>query len=191
MTGQIVELVLDESKWLFASMLFAAILVVVLVARQAGERRSRRRLVLWAMNMFYGCLIGTMALGHLVAVTIKASQGTLSGSAWPLYLLGLGLAIPSWWLVSRAGRSPKDDGLGRTGAPVLNIWLGLSLLALGLHNWVLAAPAGLNVAYQYHTRRRVGWLIMAVATVGYLGLFIGSLVFLASGQSFEQFSGLE
>ena len=61
---------------------------------------------------------------------------------------------------------------------------------LGLHNVPLAAPAALNLAYQFHTRRAVGWTIVTVAVVANLALFAGSLVFLASGQSFEEFSGM-
>lgn len=35
----------------------------------------------------------------------------------------------------------------------------------------------------------VGWAIVGLALVANVGLFIGSLIFLASGQSFEEFSG--
>jgi hypothetical protein len=51
-------------------------------------------------------------------------------------------------------------------------------------------PAGLNLAYHFHTRRAVGWAIVSIALAADLALFAGALVFLASGQSFEQFSGM-
>jgi hypothetical protein len=37
----------------------------------------------------------------------------------------------------------------------------------------------------------VGWAILYIAVVVNGGLFVGSLIFLASGQSFEQFTGIE
>jgi hypothetical protein len=36
-----------------------------------------------------------------------------------------------------------------------------------------------------------GWAIVGVAVVLNVGLFLASLVFMASGQTFEQFSGIE
>jgi hypothetical protein len=36
----------------------------------------------------------------------------------------------------------------------------------------------------------VGWTIVGLAVLVNLGLFVGSVVFLASGQSFEQFRGI-
>jgi hypothetical protein len=39
------------------------------------------------------------------------------------------------------------------------------------------------------SRRLVGWTIVGAAVVVNFGLFIASLIFLASGRSFEQFSG--
>jgi len=47
------------------------------------------------------------------------------------------------------------------------------------------------MGYHLHSRRVVGWAIVSMAVVVNLGLFIGSLIFLASGQSFEQFRGIE
>jgi uncharacterized membrane protein len=81
-------------------------------------------------------------------------------------------------------------GEGRWPTAALNAWLGIFLVAFGLHNFPLAAPAALNLAYQFRARRAVGWAILTVAIAANLALFTGSLVFLASGQSFEQFSGM-
>ena len=100
----IVEFLLDDRRWLFTSMLLSTIAVVVSLADDACTACLHRLEILWAMNLFYGCMIGTMALGHLTAVTVKTVQGTLEGSLWMLYPLGLALAIPAWWLAFRAER---------------------------------------------------------------------------------------
>jgi len=181
----IVALILNESRWLFAAMLVSMVAVGIAVARLRRSGLAGQRVIATAMSMFYGCLIGVMGSGHLLAVTIKLFQGNLDGTPWPLYALGLVLALPSWWLVLCATHGP-----GRK-VVALNAWVGGALLVLGVHNAPLAAPALLNIAYRYHSRRVVGWLILAATVAIYLALLIGSLVFLASGQSFEQFQGME
>jgi hypothetical protein len=45
--------------------------------------------------------------------------------------------------------------------------------------------------YQTHTRPLVGWGTVTVALVLNVLLFIGALVFMASGQTFEQFQGMQ
>ena len=72
----------------------------------------------------------------------------------------------------------------------LNTALALALLVLGLHNLPLAAPALLNIGYQLHARPAAGRVILGLAVLVNLGLFIGSVLFFASGQSFEQLSGM-
>jgi hypothetical protein len=37
----------------------------------------------------------------------------------------------------------------------------------------------------------MGWAIVGTAVIVNVGLFIGSLIFLASDQSFEQFGGID
>ena len=74
---------------------------------------------------------------------------------------------------------------------VLNVWLAVTLVALGVHNLPLAAPALFNIGYHLHSRRVVGWAFLSMAVVLDAGLFVGSLIFLASGQSFEQFRATE
>ena len=85
----------------------------------------------------------------------------------------------------RAARLAGEEAPWRRRTAELNVWLGICLLALGLHNAPLAAPAALNIAYLFHSRRAVGWTIVTATVVLNLALFIGSVVFLASGQSFE------
>ena len=190
MIDRLLVLALDESKWLSTAMLLSIIAVTVLLRQQRRQGLAARLRILEALNLFYGCMIGIMSFGHLFAVTVKLIQGTLAGSPWMLYALGLVLAIPAWWLALRAGKFVK--ALERWGARMLalNAWLGVCLLALGFHNWPLAGPAALNIAYQLHSKRAVGWAIVTVAIAGNLALFIGSMVFFASGQSFEQFKGM-
>ena len=59
--------------------------------------------------LFFGLCIGIMAVGHLVAVTIKAALGTLpSGSnLWRLFRIGFMFAIPAWLVVAATVRSMR------------------------------------------------------------------------------------
>lgn len=190
MIDRIAELVLDEGKWLPTAMFLAA---VVVAARFPSLRRrvpSRRLGILWAMNLFYACMLGTMAFGHLLAVSVKVARGSLEGSPWLLYLLGLVLLIPAAWLAAGVGRYVEGEQRWRKRMLGLNAWLGVALLGLGIHNLPLALPAALNIGYQLHSRRAVGWTIVTVTVVGNLALFVGALIFMASGQTFEDFSGM-
>ncbi len=191
MTNQLVALIVDESKWLTVSLGFALLAVTVLLYRQRRSVIPVRRRILAAMNLFFGITIGTMALGHLLAVTTKLAVRTLEGPVPVFYAIGAALAIPSWCLAYHTRRvlaSDQDHGRSTLG---LNAWLAITLLALGIHNLPLAAPGFLNIGYHLHSGRVVGWAIVSLAVVANLGLFIGSLVFLASGQSFERFGGIE
>lgn len=188
MINQLVALIVDESKWLAAAMGFAMLAVTVLLYGHRHSDLPARRRVLGAMNLFFGVTIGTMAFGHLLAVTTKLALGTLEGSVPVFYVIGSALAVPSWWLIRHTREALASDDHGRATL-VLNAWLALTLLALGVHNLPLAAPAFLNIGYHLHSRRAVGWAIVGTAVVVNVGLFIGSLIFLASGQSFEQFRG--
>lgn len=190
MLDQIIALLIDESKWLTASMGLALFAISLLLFRIRHSEYPAQRRVLAAMNLFFGIMIGTMAFGHLLAVTLKLSMGTLQGSLFVFYGIGLVLAVPSWWLIYHSRHVLTSANHGRKTL-VLNIWLAATLLALGLHNLPLAAPAFFNTSYQLNSRRIIGWAIVSLAVVINVGLFIGSLVFLASGQSFEQFRGIE
>jgi hypothetical protein len=190
MMDRILALIVDESKWLPLSMTVAFLAVAVLLYRSPSELTTRRR-ILAAMNLFFGLTLGTMAFGHLLAVTAKLSQGTLEGSIPLLYAIGLSIAAPSWSLVHHArGLFASDDGRGRTTL-LLNAWLAATLLLLGPHNVPLAVPALFNAGYQLHSHRVAGWAILGMAVIVNVGLFVGALLFLASGQTFEQFRGLE
>lgn len=191
MMDQLVAYIVDESKWLTASIGLALLAVTVLLCRHRYSDLPGRRQVLAAMNLFFGVTVGTMAFGHLLAVTSKLVLTTLEGPVAVFYLIGVALAVPSWWLIYHAWgglASEKDDGRATLG---LNAWLVITLLALGFHNLPLAAPGFLNIVYRLHSGRMVGLAIAGLAVVVNVGLFVGSLIFLASGQSFEQFRGIQ
>ena len=63
-----------------------------------------------------------------------------------------------------------------------------TLVGLGLVNLPLAVPVLCTIAYNRHRRDWAGWLIVAVAAVACVGLLVGGLIFMASGQTFEEFS---
>ena len=189
MINQLVTLILSEGKWLTVSMALAIVAVTILLYTRRHSGIPTRRRVLAAMILFFGVTIGTMAFGHLLAVSTKLALGTLVGSIPAFYAIGVGLAVPSWWLILHTRKVLASDNHGRATL-VLNGWLAIMLLALGIHNLPLAVPAFLNIGYQLHSRQLVGWVIVGMAIVVNGGLFIGSLVFLASGQSFEQFGGV-
>ena len=181
--------ILDEGRWLAVSLIAAMIGVTILLSRRRHEPLQARRRILAAMSLGAGLTIGTMAFGHLLAVTVKLLAGTLAGPAPWLYMIGFMLAVPSWWLIlhaPRIGASPDHDR--RT--LILNAGVAASLLLLGPHNLPLAVPAMLNVAYVLHTGRVVGWLLVGSTVVVNAGLLAGAVVFWMSGQSFEQFSGM-
>jgi len=175
-SGRILELLLDESRWLSAAML--ASLGAVLIRRRRRQDSSSRVEILRGMNLFYGCTIGVLSFGHLLAVAVKVDRGTVLGSPWRLFPIGLVLAVPAWWLAFRAARLGTEENRWRRKTAALNAWLGICLLAFGLHTAPLVAPAALNVAYLFHSRRAVGWTILTATVIANLALFIGSLTFL-------------
>jgi hypothetical protein len=108
------------------------------------------------------------------------------------YGIGAALAVPSWWLaIHTAGRATRPASAPAATAVRLTGWLSVTLLALGLDNLPLAAPGLFALAYRAHRRPAVGWAIVSLSLVASVGLFVGSLVFMASGQTFEQFRGLD
>ncbi len=190
MIDQLAAVIVSENKWLPVAMSAAAVSVAVLMARQRGAGLPTTRLVMAAMNLFAGVMLATMGVGHMLAVTTKLFLGTLEGSPLVLYPIGVAVLVPSCLVIvhTRAILSNNDAGRTTTG---LNAWLAVTLIALGLHNLPLAAPSLLNISYRLHSRRAIGMAIVSLAVVFNVALFIGALIFMASGQSFEQFSGIE
>ena len=191
MVDQLVALIVDESQWLAASTAIALLAATAMVIRQRRSALSVRRRVLAAMNLFFGVMIGVMAFGHLLAVTTKLTTGTLDGPIQLFYLIGVVLAVPSWWLIVHTRRLLVPNERPGPTTLALNAAVAVTLIGLGVQNLPLAAPAFFNVGYQLHSRRVVGWAIVGFAVVANVALFVGSLEFLMSGQSFEQFSGME
>ena len=190
MIERLAALIVDEGKWPAAAMGLALLAAALLLFRHRNSSLPTRRRVLAALNLIPGVMIAIMALGHLSAVTIKLAVGTLQASPLVLYPIGLVLIVPSVLLIlhTRTLIASNEDRGQTTIA--LNTWLAITLVILGLPNLPLAVPAVLNIAYHLHSRRIVGWAIVSVAMLINVGLFVGSLVFLMSGQSFEQFSGV-
>ena len=191
MVDQLVTLIVDESKWLTAAMAIALLAATALLIGQRRSALSVRRRVLAAMNLFFGVMIGTMAFGHLLAVTTKLAIGTLDGPILLFYLIGVVLAAPSWWLIVHTRKLLAPNQRPGPATLALNGAVAVTVLGLGVQNLPLAALALFNIGYQLHSRRAVGWAIVGLAVVANVALFVGSLVFLMSGQSFEQFSGME
>lgn len=193
MLDSIVRELTNESRWLAAAMLVAALCAVrVFLRLQRG--RPRERALHAALNVLYGVMMGIMGTGHVLGVALYQMEGKLSSPAWLLYPLGVALAVPGWILGARGShwlREREADDRGGRLALLANAWLALFLLALGPHNLPLALPGLLNVAFELTSRRRLGWLLLASGITTQAVLFVGSLVFFASGQSFEDFRGLE
>ena len=188
MADRLLALIVDEGKWLPFAMGLALLWVSVLLCRHRRSERATRQRVAAAMNLFFGVTIGTMAFGHLLAVTTKLGLGTLRpGSRLVLYAIGILLAVPSWWLIHHSHElfSSATDRGKRTLR--LNAWLTATLLAMGLHNLPIAAPGFFNIGYALHSRPIVGWALVSLAVAANVGLFVAALVFLASGQTFEEF----
>ncbi len=190
MIDTLMLLIIDESKWLTASLSLAVLLSIVIFAWHRPADQNWRRRITPIINLFFSVTIGTMAFGHLLAVTVKNHLGTLDGSLLLLYLLGAILFLPAVTLGRYSLKLLREKVPSRT-LIALNTTLAVALLAMGLHNFPLALPGFLNIGYQIHKRRSIGWALLGICAVVNIGLFIGSLVFLASGQSFEQFQGID
>ena len=191
MSESLVALIVDVRKWPALAMGFALLAVTVLLLLPHGSCLPSRRRISTAMNLFLGVTVGTLAFGHLLAVTTKLLVGSLVGSIAEFYAIGVALAVPSWWLVLHAWRTfASDDARGRATL-ILNGWLATTLVVLGIQSLPLVVPALCNIGYQLHSRRLVGWAMVSAAVVVNLTLFIVSLFILASGQSFEQFAGMD
>lgn len=190
MLDRIAALIIDEGKWLTVAMAVALVALATLAWRHRHSTHPRRDLVMAGMNLFVGVTLATMGIGHLLAVTAKLALGTLEGVPLLLYPIGIAVSVPSWLIVRHTRELLRSGDVGGRTAG-LNAWLAGTLAVLGLHNLPLAAPALLNVGYSLHSRRAVGWAIVSLAVLVNAGLFVGSVLFFLSGQTFEQFTGIE
>lgn len=187
---RITALILSEGTWLPIAMTAALAAVAALFVSHRHAAMPPRRLIMAMMNLFAGVTLAIMGAGHLLAVAIRHAQGTLEGSPALLYSIGMWVSVPAW-LVTRhtaALLRPDDDRRETIG---LNTWLAAALVIAGLVNIPLAIPLLLNIGYRVHARRSAGIAIVATAIAVHAFLLIGGLIFMASGQTFEQFSGTE
>jgi hypothetical protein len=184
--------IVDEGKWLTVSMTLAMTAVGILALRTREPAMPLRRRILAAMNLSAGVTVGTMAVGHLLAVSVKLAMGTLrEGSLLIFFGIGISLLVPAWMVARHTRTVLAGTHEPRPTTALLNGWLAATLLAMGVHNLPLAAPALFTIAYRVFPGGLTGWAIVGIAVVVQAGLFAASLVFLASGQSFEQFRGIE
>ena len=186
MIDRVAAFIVGEGNWLPLAMGVALAAVGILIVAIRGTSISLRQRILASMNLFTGVMLLIMGLGHLLAVTVKLLQGTLRGSALLFYAIGIAVVLPSGFLVQHvrtilAAHDPRST-------VKLNAWMAITLAALGLVNLPLAVTALCSIGYALHRRRWVGWAIVALAVAAGTGLFIGGLVFMASGQTFEEFS---
>lgn len=170
MLDRLAALIVGEGNWLPVAMVIAAACAV------SALKHSR----LAAMNLFVGVTLLVMGSGHVLAVTTKMMQGTLSGSAPLLYAIGVAILVPAGLLVGHARG---------TRSPQYNFWMVVVLVLLGLINIPLAIPALLNIAYARHSKPLTGRIIAGAWTAVVAGLFVGGMLFLLSGaQTFEEFA---
>jgi len=178
--------IVGEGNWLPLAMgtAFMASGVMFFSIRQRTIPQRQRILAL--MNLFTGVMLLVMGSGHLLAVTIKLVQGTLRGSALLFYVIGVAVVAPAWFVIWNT-RAILATAEARTTVK-LNAWIAITLVVLGLVNLPLAVPALCNVGYGLHQRRWVGWTFVTIGLIAAVGLFIGGVIFMASGQTFEEFS---
>ena len=184
MFDRLAAFIVGEGNWLPMAM-GAAFLAAGLLFSRTRTLAPRAR-ILAAMNLFTGVMLVVMGFGHLLAVTVKLLQGTLRGSPLFFYAIGIAIVVPAWFLL-RHTRAIVAGGDARQTAR-LNAWMAVTLGVLGIVNLPLALPAICNIGYSLHRRRWVGLACAGVFLAATLFLLIGGLIFMASGQTFEEFS---
>ena len=186
MVDRLAAFIVGEGNWLPLAMATAFLAAAALFFTIQDTAVPQRQRILALMNLFTGVMLVVMGLGHLLAVTTKQLQGALHGPALLFYAIGIAIVVPAS-LVARHTRAIVSSPGARTTV-VLNAWMAITLAVLGIVNLPLAVPALCNIGYSLHRRRWVGWAIVALAAITILGLFVGGLIFMASGQTFEEFS---
>src|SRR5262245_57061287 len=174
----VARLIIDESKWFSFSMLVAAAGVALMWLWPTRANRVGADRATPALNLFFALVVGTMAGGHLMAVTTKMLLGTLSAPAPRLYLIGIALALPSVSLATHVRRILRNPDTHQRRTMVLNGWVVATLVLLGPANLPLAVPGLLNVAYVHSPARRLRTVIASVAILTNAALFLGGLIFL-------------
>ena len=177
MIERLAALIVGEGNWLPIAMAMGLAAVIAVSVR--GGHASARERTQQAMNVFVGVTLLVMGIGHLLAVTTKLLQGTLSGSPAVLYAIGVAIVTPAALIIRNANRAQ---------AAACNGWMAVTLVVLGLINIPLAIPALLNLAYSRHSRGRTGAIIVVSFVLVNLGLLVGGMLFMLSGaRTFEDF----
>lgn len=117
MTESLLALIVDEGKWLTFSMTIAVVAAGALWYRADAESVPSTVRILAAMNLMGGLIVGTMAFGHLLAVSVKLAQGTLrDGSLLAFIAIGASLLIPAVLVVRHTSEvlSSNPDHARRT-----------------------------------------------------------------------------
>jgi uncharacterized membrane protein YidH (DUF202 family) len=189
-TERLAAFIVGEGNWLPTAMSTALIATAVLLFRVLFFGRNvsipQRRRILAVMNLFTGVMLLVMGVGHLLAVTTKMLQGTLRGSPLVFYPIGVALVVPAWLIADNTRAILSADDVRLTVK--LHAWMAATLGVLGIVNLPLAVPALCCLSYGLHKRQWLGWAIVAVMTIACTGLFVGGLIFMASGKTFEEFS---
>ena len=167
------DLLLDGVTWFRAAMVIAVASVTALAV--AGRRGPRRLAIAASLHLSHACVIGIMGLGHLVAVSIEAARGTLEGSPWVLYPLGLALLVPAALIAATVPRLRTAESSARRRLAVLDASILLFLLALG-PSAVLGIPAALNLLHLASARRAVERTVLVLSGLFYAAIFAASLL---------------
>ena len=178
--------IVGEGNWLPLAMAAAFLASGAMAFSIKQQPLPQRQRILALMNLFTGVMLLVMGSGHLLAVTTKLLQGTLRGSAALFYAIGIAIVVPAWLMV-RNTRAILAVADARTTLK-LNAWMAITLGVLGVVNLPLAVPALCNIGYGLHRRHWVGWTFVTIGVIAAVGLFIGGVIFMASGQTFEEFS---
>jgi hypothetical protein len=169
------DLLLDGVVWFRAAIVIAVAAVIALAVAWSRRGAPRRLVIAASLHLSHACLFGLMGLGHLVAVSIEMARGTLEGSPWLLYPLGLALFVPAALIAATAPRLRTAGPSARRRLAVLDASILLFLTALG-PSAVLGIPAALNLLHLASARRAVERAVLVLSGLFYLAIFAASLV---------------
>ena len=186
MIDRLAAFIVGEGNWLPMAMGAAFLAAATLIFKLRGTATEARRVILAAMNLFTGVMLVFMGVGHLLAVTVKLLQGTLRGSPLLFYPIGIAIVVPAWFLIRHTRAILASAETRQTVR--LNAWMAVTLGVLGVVNLPLAVPAVCTIGYGLHRRRWVGLTFAGVFLAATAFLLIGGLIFMASGQTFEEFN---
>lgn len=149
------NILLNEDIWFPAAALIGLVATAVLIIQSRRRQVAGRAIAAAACSLFFGVLIGVLGIGHLFAVTTKASLGVLPAgiNLWFAIPFGVALAGPAWWLTLQVRGLLRVDRVARKKALWLNAWLALVLASQG-PAVVLAAPACAGIILLLFSPRR-------------------------------------